>query len=393
MGSIFRTYSPAAPAPCKDLSSPGKTDYLILTASYGNGHLRASQALRAALLSVEPKAKVEIVDFFSLVHPTFNAAIRYVYVQSVKKIPYLYGHFYRATGNIPPSSPLQRQMNQIGWRDLQEILHLKKPKVIICTYPTPAGVLSSMKAQGYPIPKTVTIITDYVVHSQWVHPHTDLYLVAIQEMAENLRHRGIPADRIRVTGIPVDPTLAKHKDAEIIRRHYGFLPDRPTILLMGGAYGMGAISRVARTLSEFPRPLQLLVVCGYDRRLYQSLQPLAGNTPNPLRLFGYTNEISSLMAISDLLITKAGGLTVSEALTAGLPMVIYRPIPGQEEENTRILLRQGAALSVNTPQQLEATLSRLLQDPATLQALGRQAKAVSRPRAALDAARALIEDQ
>jgi len=152
---------------------------------------------------------------------------------------------------------------------------------------------------------------------------------------------------------------------------------------MAGAYAMlGGVVDVTRVLADFPRPLQGLIVCGYDRRLTDQVRARTARSPHAFRAFGYVDNVEELMAASDLLITKAGGVTVSEAMVMRLPMLIYRPIPGQEEENCEYLLEHGVALAPKSPEMLRTMLDDLLAHPARLEAMRQAAVGLARPRAA-----------
>jgi processive 1,2-diacylglycerol beta-glucosyltransferase len=369
-----------------------KTDVLILSASYGDGHQQAARALAAALQEAKPQLEVEILDFFRFVNPLFNAVTRCSYIQTVRLAPRLYGTFYRLTGNIAPDSVFQRRLNRLGVAKLAHFLDDRRPGLIVCTYPTPAGVLSELRRTGRVRVPVVTVITDNAVHSQWIHSHVDRYLVPCDAVRRGLLDRGVPPGRVAVTGIPINPKFARRRDALALREQWGLAPDVPVVLVMSGAYGMlGGTQDIARLLADFPAPLQAVVVCGHDRRLRQRLEPLARQASRPLHVFGFLNTIDELMAQADLLITKAGGLTTAEALAVGLPMLIYRPIPGQEEENTAFLTRAGAAVAAADLDALASRLRELLTQPERLAELRAAALAVRQPHAAETAARLLLE--
>ena len=352
----------------------------ILSCNYGGGHLRVGEAI-AAGWKARTGGRVEIVDYFAqFVHPVFDAVTKFSYVQSVRRAPGMYGMFYRVTGEIKPDSLVQRAINRMGLERLDKYLEAKRPDVVCCVHCTPAGTMSDLKVLGRSAVPCLTVITDYVTHSQWIHPCVERYCVPADSVRDGLVDRGIQKDRIFVTGLPIERKFLRPLEREALMRRLGLTPGRPVILVMAGAYAMlGGVGDVVRVLARFPRSLQALVVCGLDRRMAQQVRARTAGAPHPFHVFGYVDNVEELMAVSDLLITKAGGVTISEALALGLPMLIYRPIPGQEEGNTRYLLEHGAALAPRTPAMLSELLETLLARPGRIEAMRRAAAQLGRP--------------
>ena len=220
----------------------------------------------------------------------------------------------------------------------------------------------------------VTVVTDYAVHSQWIHPGVDLYIVGCKHVFEGLVARGIDPHSIRITGIPVSPKFDLELDRQEVLKKLDLSPKRLTVLVMGGAYGvLGGAKSVCRMLSDTTFPVQSIVVCGPDEKLYKSLDPYMEEGNNRVARFGYVKNVEELMSASDIIITKAGGLTVSEALTKRVPLVIFRPIPGQEEENAIYLEAIGAGRVANTEEELEKIIFALLKHPKDLERMRRAA--------------------
>ena len=352
----------------------------ILSCNYGGGHRRVGEAI-AAEWEAQTGGRAQIVDYFArFVHPVFDALTKFSYIQSVRRAPVMYGMFYRATGEIKPDSFVQRAINRMGLERLGRYLETERPDVVCCVHCTPAGTMSDLKIAGRTGVPCLTVITDYVTHSQWIHPGVEQYCVPSASVQDGLVARGIPESRIAVTGLPIERKFTRALDREALRRRFGLAPDQPAILVMAGAYAMlGGVGDVVRVLARFPRPLQALVVCGYDRRMAEQVRARTAGAAHPFKVFEYVDNVEELMAVSDLLITKAGAVTVSEALALRLPMLIYRPIPGQEEGNTEYLLEHGVALAPKTPAVLHETLETLLADPARLEAMRRTAETLARP--------------
>ncbi|TLM98484.1 glycosyltransferase, partial [bacterium] len=358
------------------MSSGGK--FLVLYASFGSGHERAAHAVRDGILKIHPGAQADVLDYFLFTNPTLYNLVRKTYLQSLRVAPGLWGRFYHRTSHVSGRSPINKILNKIGRKNFIDYLCLTTPDAVITTYPVPAGVLSDLKGRGLFNTPVVTAITDFGIHSQWLHPHTDLYLVGTGLMKENLVERGIPAEKIFVSGIPVSPVFNEQPDKSSLYTKLGLNPAIPTVLILGGAPGfLTGMTNVCSRLAQAPVDLQLLVVCGRDTGMYNEFLNTVKTQRNCVKIFPFVNNIHELMTVSDLAVTKAGGLTVSEALAKRLPMVIFRPLPGQEEENTRYLTESGAALAVKTEtQQLADTILSLINEPPRLKAMAAAADSI-----------------
>jgi len=353
---------------------------LVLTATYGDGHLRAAQALAAAIGRLDPDRPVRVVDFFEHVSPTVNRIARRAYVGSVRRVPSLYGRWYNATRAIPETSLVQRRLDHYRVGGLRRLVDEVRPSAVVSTFPIPAGVLSTLRREhGVAVPSVVAV-TDFTVHSQWLHTGVDLYLIGHEELRDGLLRRGVSTDRIAVTGIPIDPRFSEHGPTRE--------PGPPwQVLVMGGAYGMlpGTLRLVEGLLSV--ADVRVVLVAGRDIRLRQQGDQLAAAAEGRLVVTGYTTEIPQLMAASHLLVTKAGGLTVAEALAMRLQLLIYRPLPGQEQANVDFLIRHRAAHVFHDAESLVDEVRALLaQGTGTLAAGQEHAGLLGRPRSALDGA-------
>lgn len=373
-------------------------DILIFSASYGAGHHSVSAAIEAAIRKKRPDLSVTVRDYFDFVSPGINALTRFAYVSSVRHAPVLWGAFYNATGNVKPDSAVQRTLNRLGRKELLDFLGENDPRIIVCTYPTPAGVLSTLREEGKDTPPCITVITDYAVHTQWVHSNVDKYLVPSEHMIADLAERGVPSNRVVVTGMPIKPRFGNISDRAGLFKKYGLDSTRPVILVMAGAFAMlGGVDKIVEACLNMRSAPQLLVVCGYSKKLKTDLQEKYGNSAS-LHLFGFVDFADELMEVSNLLITKAGGITISEALVKKLPMIIFKPIPGQEEFNTRFLVDNGAACVAEDADDLIAHLRELLRSMPTgdstgkgkIEMMAEAAGKLGRPDAADDAASEII---
>ncbi|AHF07959.1 MGDG synthase family glycosyltransferase [Desulfitobacterium metallireducens] len=357
----------------------GDLRIIVFSASYGAGHVRAAEALIDEIRTKAPSAEITHVDSMAFLSKPLNKVIKSTYIELIKHSPRLWGKFYYRTSKIPPHSVLQKLLNILGRREFLSYIEKLQPDVIICTYPVIAGVLAQLRLRGVLKVPVVTVVTDYAVHSQWIHQGVDLYIVGNNDVFEGLVSRGIAPRTIQITGIPVNPRFEHALDRQEISQQLHIYPDRPVFLIMGGAYGvLGGIKKVCQLLADSEVPVQSLIVCGRDEKLYRSMDGIVAEAKNPMHRFGFVRNVEELMAVSDIIITKAGGLTVSEALTRHLPLLIYKPIPGQEEENAHFIQRIGAGLVVQTEEELGETVHRLLHNPQEIE-LMRQATAKALP--------------
>ncbi len=340
---------------------------LVFSAEFGNGHLRAAQALIESIYEVYPNAEIAHLDAVEMLNKKFNMVLKDIYLGMIKRTPKLWGGFYYGTASIPPDAGLNRLINNVGQIKYIKCINAFQPDLIICTYPTVAGVMGRLRLKKILSVPVATVITDYTIHSQWIHAGTDLYIVGCEDVRRGLVARGIDRERIKVTGIPVSNRFEDKLDRADLMAKKGLNPHQPVVLLMGGAYGvLDDIKEVCKMLKNSSLPCQTLVVCGRDEKLYASLDVNTLQGGNPVYKYGFVNNVEELMTVADIIITKAGGLTVSEALTKGVPMIIYKPIPGQEEQNTSFLVRSGAGMAVESRLDLEKNLCELLANPALL---------------------------
>lgn len=340
---------------------------LLLTASFGAGHNQAAYAIQEALK--ERGVVAEVVDYVSLLNPALRSFAKFSLIQGVQKAPSLYGLFYKSMSRIEPDSPLQRYVNHIGITRIQDYIDFFAPDVIVSTFPTPMGVVGELRRHGQVRVPNVAVVTDYTAHRQWYHDKADHYFVATNEVKRDLVSFGVDERVIEVFGIPLRRKFSSDAVGDLLARRRelvkaaGLVPDLPIVLLTGG--GSGVLADTSEWESFIPTSgLQYMIVCGQNRRMERRFAPLGNDS---VRIFGFTSEIDRLMAMSDVIVTKPGGLTLTEAITMRLPMVLYRPIPGQEEINAEFAVRAGVAVRARSAREAQAFLLRVRENPAILQ--------------------------
>ena len=355
---------------------------LILTASYGWGHHRVAQVLAAAFRRAG--AEPTVVDHFrELVHPAFDSASRTVYYWILRHVPALWGAAYWLGDQIPTTSPLLLGINRLGMRKLERLLRATAPDLVVTVHATPAAALSELRRAGRGSVPHATVFTDFVAHTQWIFETVDRYFVPAAEIFNDLSARWIPPERVVVSGVPVDLKFTRPMDKAAARLTLGLSPRVPVLLLMGGGQGsLGGLEAAVRVLLRTDRPFQALVVAGRGEGFADRLRQLCRGCEGQFRVFGYTESVRQFMAAADLLVTKAGGVTLAEAMAAELPMVCFGSLPGQEARNERFATRAGIALLARSEAELLEAIFRPFDDPTVLRILRDNIRRVRRPRAA-----------
>ncbi|MCS7464108.1 glycosyltransferase [Paenibacillus doosanensis] len=379
-----RTWSKASYAPSNPI--------LILSGNYGDGHRQAAQAILEAVKDELPGAEPMLVDYMELTHPFIHPLGRYLFLESMKKMPRAYGYVYGKTRSAQSFSGPLKWFQRRGSGRLAKLLQTVRPSIVISTFPLAAGAMSALKAGGQTDAHTATVVTDHTDHSYWVYPHTDTYIVGSRYVKRRLQTSyDIPARTVCDTGIPIRKAFGGQYDREQLRRRHGLDPALPALLFMGGGGGLLGGSSHLKALEELPFPVQYWVVCGRNDALKRQLAQELRHSKHRVHIEGFVEHIHELMGAADMMITKPGGLTISEGLAMELPMLLYKPLPGQEEDNARFLLGFGAADAAGHPAELAAKISDYLQHPEKLRRLRANAAKLQRKAAAREAVRVIMQ--
>jgi processive 1,2-diacylglycerol beta-glucosyltransferase len=370
-----------------------KPRVLLLSASSGAGHVRAAQALEKAF-AARGDCVVEHIDTIQYVSKLFQRVYDKAYISMVRRAPELMGVLYERTDQ-PWQHPRRRlAMDRLNTGPMIRLLKRVQPDLCVCTHFLAAEIVAWLIAKRKLGAHNAIVVTDYDVHAMWLCRTVERYFVAIDEAAEYLARIGVPREKLRVTGIPVDPLFAKPLDRAEARRALGLDPDASVILVSAGGYGIGPVEQLVSDLLAVQRPWQVVAIAGKAEKVQKRLEEIsrtAGKLPSGaprLCPVGFTTEMDKYMAAADLLVGKAGGLTTSEALSRALPMALIEPIPGQEERNADHLLEAGAAIRCNNLPAAAWKIAKLLDDPARLTRMRDAARGMGKP----GAATAIAED-
>lgn len=344
---------------------------LILSASIGSGHTRAALALQKIF-----GESAQVVDFMAKEISLLNWLTKKFYLAALRFIPDLYDRIYKLADGKKVGVSTRFLSSALMYLPFARLLNKFRPDVVICTHPFPEAAASLWKflhAKSERNFLLAAVLTDYSLHEIWIFGEVDAYFVATEEMRRELSTHCRAGQKIFATGIPIDEKFSRVEK----------IPDAPrtTILIMGGGLGLGSIEETLAELDKVELPLKILVVAGQNENLLARLWRT--KISHPLEIFGYVSQVDKLMAAADLLITKPGALTMTEAFAAGLPLILHAPIPGPEFKNATYAVAHGAAISVGD-KKISAVVKELLSDPLRLAEMKLCAKKISNPCAAAE---------
>lgn len=364
---------------------------LLLTVTAGYGHHATAKAL--ADLFEQRGAQTKIVDVYEYISKVVRTAISQGYLISSKYTPELYRLFYNTTSRSKEKlnkMNIVKLVNTLGAFKLEHFVDNFEPDAIVCTHVLAAHLVSEMKNHHMADAPCIGVVTDYCIHPYWEDVvNMDALVTASELITHTAVKRGIPAERILPFGIPIHPKFNRHISREDACEQLELDPHRHTILVMGGSMGYGNSRKLVKQITKLGIDFQILAVCGNNKRAYHRLmtfqQEYTGTCT--LRVMGFVDNVEVLMSASDCIITKPGGLTVSEAIAKGLPMILVNPIPGQEERNVEFLLNNGMASLVTKTFPLDDALYHLFNSPVRLRTVHEAIRAIGHP----DASEKLVD--
>lgn len=351
---------------------------LILSCRTGGGHDAAGMAMKEELHAQGHEAVM--FDHLTLAGQKVSDRVGDIYVDTVKRMPHVFGAVYQlgmAVSRLTRKSPVYYVNSKIG-KYLEAYLEAGSFDAILMPHLYPAETITYMKRKGVKLPLTVAIMTDYTCIPFWEETECDYYIIPHEELEENCIKRGMPKEKLIPLGIPVSRRFRQRADKEKARAYLGLPKEKKLCLLMGGSMGAGDLERLTEKLSEWPREAYgVVVVCGSNKKIFQSLKKKYGDREN-LYIVGRTSQMEVYMKACDIIYTKPGGLTSTEAAVSGIPMVHTAPIPGCESANRRFFARHGMSIAPRTVEaQVEQGL-RLLADPQRIESMRKAQKACIR---------------
>jgi processive 1,2-diacylglycerol beta-glucosyltransferase len=365
---------------------------LVLTLSFGSGHVQAARTVAREIERRAPDAEVRVLDALADCRFLFRAFYVWPYWAMVRYAPALWDRFFTRRTARMKQNTAPAWAFRFGCPQVFQAISDFKPDSIVATEVAACELAAMAKGDGLTKARIINVITDYEAEPAWVKSGVDAYAVADDRVRDQLCAWGANAASIVVCGIPADVRFCDRHDDRETRRRHGITDDAPIVLLMGGGRGPTHMNEVAARLCESGQPMHIIAATGHDRRMRFRVEGLRAWPPVSLRVFGWTDDIAALMHAASVLVTKPGGLTTAEAALSGLPIVIFDAIPGPEQQNAARLTKAGAGVSTSGMRETAVTVLSLLRDESALCRMSTRAKMLARPEAAARIARLALEE-
>ncbi len=335
---------------------------LILSANYGDGHAQVSNALVAELqaLGIE---NIKVVDLLGQSHPFIDSVSRQFYLKSYTTVPAIYGWLYHSTKHLPLESRRAKWLHSFGLNKMKQLLRDETPDLLVHTFPgSAASELKQKTDLDVPI---FSVITDFTFHQRWAHKQMDRYFVSTEALKQEIIEAGEPEDKVVVSGIPIRSRFEKATSKSVLYKKHDLDPEKPVILIMAGAYGVSSdVKKTCEGLTEV-EDVQVVVICGKSQSLKKEMEKRFGGFRH-FKIMGYVDTLYEWIQVSTCMVSKPGGVTISEALANRLPLFFLPPVAGQEEENARFIEQQGAGRILNRRQDMARQILQTIQDEPCL---------------------------
>lgn len=352
---------------------------LVVTASMGSGHNKAANAVAEAIKRKYPVNKINVIDFMSTETAYFNSLVKDIYLKMLDHTPSVYEFFYKFTSDSTKGSTIQSVFAHAMKKDMRELIKKYEADMVICTHPFPCAAASYLKQTGEINIPLITVMTDFCVHQFWLYKNIDIYFTANDLLKKEMVNQGLLEERIFVTGIPVGYNFRVDYNRDDLLTKFKLEKDKPVALIMGGGLGLGGVKNALCQLERLKKDIQILVITGANVVLWSEMNEYAQHSKHKIFVWGYSHNIQEFMSVATFLISKPGALTISEALTRELPMILHDPIPGPEVDNAKFVSDNGAAIWVKHQDTLDAVVREVLSDATILPKLRNNAKVLKKP--------------
>lgn len=362
---------------------------LIFYAKYGGGHLSAAKAIQKHL-DDNFEVETELIDCIQYVSKILNRVTTGAYNQMAKNSPALWGKIY-ANSQRGVFAHISSRANKMMAVKLKNLIKEKNPDIVVSTHPFSSQMVSYLKRKGKINCKLVTVLTDFAPHDQWLigHEFTDAFCVSNSRMYDYLTNYGIEKKKVHVTGIPLSDKFSKTFDKAKIFKEFDLDENKPVILFFGGGeFGLGKdrTLQVLKALIHNLPTYQIIAVSGRNKKMNKGFNDIVTetNAKTRVKVFDYTNKVPEIMSISSLVVTKPGGLTTSEALASGLPLLVINPIPGQEEENAEFLEKHNVGVWIRKKEDPNVIIQKLFEDKLKLEKMRENTKILAKKNSTKD---------
>lgn len=369
---------------------------LIFYGSYGGGHISAARNIKEYFETNYNDCKISMIDCVEYTNKLINRLTTKAYADLSKYAHWLWKKVYYSSEDGLMAS-FSNFFNKLMADKLYKIIVEINPDIIISTHPFSSQMCAILKKKGKINCVLSTVMTDYVEHNQWIilHEFVDYYFVAHDKMKESLIEKGISPEKIYTTGIPFSNKFLNVYNKTEILKEYNLKEDKNIALFFaGGAFGFGKkkLAVILKTIIDNFPDLQVIAISGKNPKLKKYFDEIVHDSRSDdyVKILSYTDQVPKLMAISDLVITKPGGLTTTESLVSGLPMIIINPIPGQEEENANFVEKNGAGIWLKNGNHIETILDDILSSKSKLLEMKQNANSIAKKNATKDICDILI---
>lgn len=363
---------------------------LLMYISEHSGHHQASIALEKAVLQNNPDAVVMNINAFKYVNPILEKIIHKAYMRVIKKRPEIWGYLYDNPEIVKKTERLRNFVNNSNSKKIAVLIKKFNPDIVACTQAFPCGMFASYKKRYGNTAPLVGILTDYAPHAYWIYDDVDLYVAPSAEAGRALVKKGASAGKIKVLGVPIDPVFAEHPDKKKTCEKLNLTQDIPVILIMGGTHGIGPDEKLITALDGAKIDLQIVVITGINQRLFKKVRAISAHSKKKIITLGFVDNVHEIMEISDIMVTKPGGLTTAEALAKSLPIIIINPLPGQEDFNAKFLTSGGMAIKASDEADAVRFIEGLLNAPDKINGMKEAMRITAKPHSARDIAELLL---
>lgn len=370
---------------------------IIFYGSYGGGHLSAARSIREYIEENFNDIEIQMVDCMEYISKVINKVTTTAYSEFAKKAPWAWGHLYKKSekGII---AKISTDSNKLLAYKLNRLLQEFEPNLIISTHPFSSQMCAFLKKTERLDCKLATVMTDYCPHDQWLlYPElVDYFFVAHDGMKKSLINKNIPEDKIYSTGIPLSNKFLMNYNKNEILDYFNLSPDKKTVLFFaGGEFGLGKSTTydILETFAQNFHDIQIVAIAGRNEKMKKSFDEIVETSQkqDSIKVLEYTDKVPELMSIASLVITKPGGLTTTESLASGLPIIIINPIPGQEEENAEFLENNNVAIWLKKGNNIKETLERILIDDNLINKMKINAKLLAKKNSTKDICNILLK--
>ena len=363
---------------------------MLMYISEVSGHRSATMAIEKAIKVIRPDTEIMNINAFNYTNPISEKIINRIYMGVIKSAPQIWSYLYDNPKVVKKLEKMKNNVHKMNSPKLRVLFEKFKPDIVICTQAFPCGMVAHYKKDYSSKISLIAVLTDYIPHAFWVYDAVDYYITPSEDVTGRLVKKGIPRNKIRSLGIPFDHKFNGPIDHSKLFLKYKLDPDLPTVLIMGGGQGLGPIKDIVKSLEKVKGPLQEIIIAGTNKRLYNSLKRKIKKSNKKILLFGFINFVNELMDICDIIVSKPGGVTTAEVLSKRIPMVIIKPIPGQEASNSDYLIEKGAAIKIDEPKKICTVIEDLLNNPEKANRMREAAGKIGKPNASLDIAKLVL---